>query len=212
MQAYPSREEDLDQLCRTIRGKLEHLPDPETEALLKMLEKPPFEDEAGRIIRELDEMEKSPPAPPAGQEREKGSLPDGFMKASPQGKRQKKRKPREPEEIPKSRHPAAAVMLITFSAVLVAGAAFIISSCREEGTEEIPATPASLCDAGTAEDGGYTLGVDGEFLAVYQNGTLRETLRFPIGQLTEYDQTLLRDGIRLEHEAALRRAIEDYTS
>ena len=57
MQAYPSREEDLDQLCRTIRGKLEHLPDPETEALLKMLEKPPFEDEAGRIIRELDGKE-----------------------------------------------------------------------------------------------------------------------------------------------------------
>ena len=211
MQAYPSREENLDQLCRAIRGKLDHSPDPETEALLKMLEKPPFEDEAGRIIRELDEMDTPLPAPPAEPPREKGSLPDGFMKAAPHEKRRKGKKARQPEAAPKGRHPAAAVMLITFSAVLIAGAAFIIGGYREDGVEEIPATPASLCDAGPAEEGS-TLGIDGEFLAVYQNGTLRETLGFPVGQLTEYDQTLLRDGIQLADEAALRRAIEDYTS
>ena len=142
MQAYtPSREDELSGLCRNIRrtGEEKGL-DPETEALLKMLEKPPFEDEADRIIRELNEAPSSdspPPPSPAGDAvREKGRLPDGMMKAEarpperkkPAGARKAKPARDTAAEEGRKRHPAAAVMLVTFSALLVAGAAFIVSS------------------------------------------------------------------------------------
>ena len=226
MQAYtPSREDELSGLCRNIRrtGEEKGL-DPETEALLKMLEKPPFEDEADRIIRELNEAPSgdSPPPPPPAENsaREKGRLPDGMMKAEarpperkkPAGARKAKPARDTAAEEGRKRHPAAAVMLVTFSALLVAGAAFIVSSYRDGGSaEEIPATPASLCEAGTGAEG-YILGIEGESLAVYYNGALQQSIDFPAAQLTDYDRELLQKGIQLEDEAAVKRAIEDYTS
>lgn len=224
MQAYtPSNDEELSGLCREIRraGRENGL-DPETEALLKMLEKPPFEDEADRIIRELNEAPAGD-LPPAAENtardtREKGRIPDGMMKMEARPPEQPKRAARRQKparnaaaEEGRRRHPAFAVMLVTFSALLVAGAAFIVSSYRDGGAEEIPATPASLCEADVEKEG-YILGIDGETLAVYYNGALQQSLDFPVAQLTDYDRELLQNGIRLEDEAAVKRAIEDYTS
>ena len=70
---------------------------------------------------------------------------------------------------------------------------------------------APLCEAGTGAEG-YILGIEGESLAVYYNGTLQQSIDFPAAQLTDYDRELLQKGIQLEDEAAVRRAIEDYTS
>ena len=201
MQAYtPSREDELSGLCRNIRRT------------------------GDRIIRELNEApsgDSPPPPSPAGDAvREKGRLPDGMMKAEarpperkkPAGARKAKPARDTAAEEGRKRHPAAAVMLVTFSALLVAGAAFIVSSYRDGGSaEEIPATPASLCEAGTGAEG-YILGIEGESLAVYYNGTLQQSIDFPAAQLTDYDRELLQKGIQLEDEAAVRRAIEDYTS
>lgn len=226
MQAYtPPREEELSGLCRTIRrAGAEKGLDPETEALLKMLEKPPYEDEADRIIRELNEQNREEPSAPSSPTnsipREKGKLDDGFMKREMRSLKEDKRPqsrsshngdkhaPSE-EEVKRGRRSAFAIMLVTFSAVLVAGAAFIINGYDSGQSEEIPETPASLCDAGVT---GYTLGIDGQYLAIYYNGALQQALDFPVAQLTDYDREMLQNGIPLEDEQALRRAIEDYTS
>ncbi len=160
----------------------------ETDALLRMLEKPQQETEVDLILREINA-----PQPPENA----APLPtrDEEQAASP-GK--------------PSRHLAMAVMLFVFSILMICAAVVISLGAGVNKNEPVPSEPASLCDAGS--EGGYMLGIDGESLAVYYNGVLQRSLSYPVSQLSDYDRELLLAGIPLSDENALRQAIEDYTS
>lgn len=160
----------------------------ETDALLRMLEKPHQETEVDLILREINA-----PQPPENA----APLPtrDGGQAAS-SGK--------------PTRHLVMAVMLFVFSILLICAAVVISLGAGVNNNETIPSEPASLCDAGS--EGGYMLGIDGESLAVYYNGVVQRSLSYPVSQLSEYDRELLLAGIPLSDENAVRQAIEDYTS
>ncbi len=176
------KDADLSALQESIRAcSAEETFDRETQALLRMLERPAEPDAADRIIHELD----TPPAP--------------VLSAAP------------PEQASgRLRHPVMAVMLLIFL-VLLTAAIVVICSTQNDTGETVPSTPASLCAVEPSEDG-FVLGIDGSFLAVYQNGQRTQLLSLPVSHLTDYDRALLEAGISLPDEAALRRAIEDYTS
>lgn len=160
----------------------------ETDALLRMLEKPHQETEVDLILREINA-----PQPPENT----APLPtrDGEQAASP-GK--------------PTRHLVMAVMLFVFSILMICAAVVISLGAGVNKNDPVPSEPASLCDAGS--QGGYMLGIDGESLVIYYNGVLQRSLSYPVSQLSDYDRELLLAGIPLSDENAVRQAIEDYTS
>ena len=44
------------------------------------------------------------------------------------------------------------------------------------------------------------------------NGRVERQIRYPLGQLSDYDRALLSSGIGFSDENALKKALEDYTS
>ena len=160
----------------------------ETDALLRMLEKPRQETEVDLILREINtpqpSQEETPPPTRDGEQAVSSGRPSGHL--------------------------AIAVMLFVFSVLLRSSAVVISLGAGGKENQTIPSEPASLCDTGS--EGGYMLGIDGETLAVYYNGVLQRSIAYPVNQLSEYDRELLVAGIPLSDENALRQAIEDYTS
>ena len=176
--------------------------DRETEALLKMLERPSHQEVDGIIMGLQSEIQEAEKAERPGPTVLAQTVPaEGRPQAG--GKR-------------KLRHPVVTVMLLTFFVLMVA--ATVIIWCGYPGVsggdygESAPSVPASLCESEYPTDEGYMLGIDGSFLAVYYNGKVQRALSIPVAQLSDYDRELLQSGLPLEDEAALRRAIEDYTS
>lgn len=177
--------------------------DRETDALLKMLERHPQRDAADRIIEGLTgEIQRAAET--------KGTASTVLAQPvhpAPQPQTGTKRK---------LRHPVVTIMLLTFFVLMVAATVIIWygypGAYGGDYGETVPSTPASLCENDGGIDTGYMLGIDGSFLAVYYNGKVQRALSIPVAQLSEYDRELLQSGLPLEDEAALRRAIEDYTS
>lgn len=206
-----STEPDLSSLRESIRAcaawkdEKDERFDRETDALLRMLEKPQQQDEADVIIQGLQsEIKKTT----AGDSMTFGT--PVRLQAVPTETAAEKTAKR------KLRHPVITVMLLTFLVLLIAATVIIWygypSAYGGNYGESIPSTPASLCETDGENDTGYMLGIDGSFLAVYYNGKVQRALSVPVAQLSEYDRELLQSGIPLADETALRRAIEDYTS
>ena len=117
----------------------------ETDALLRMLEKPQQETEVDLILREIN-------APQSPEDDSLLPTRDGEQTAS-SGK--------------PARHLVMAVMLFVFSILLISAAVVISLGAGGNSAEPIPSEPVSLCDTGS--DGGYMLGIDGESLTVFYN-------------------------------------------
>lgn len=191
--------------CAARKSEKDERFDKETDALLRMLEKPRQQDEADRIIEGLqNEMSQTP-------------IEDGIvfgapvrLQTAPSGAAAEK-SPRR-----KLRHPVITVMLLTFLVLLIAATVIIWygypNAYGGNYGESIPDTPASLCKTDGENDTGYMLGINGSFLAVYYNGKVQRALSVPVAQLSDYDRKLLQNGIPLADETALRQALEDYTS
>ncbi len=183
--------------CAAWKNEKDEQFDRETDALLRMLERPQQQDEADRIIQGLN--------------RRLAAVPDDSAAFHPPALTDTEKNTK-----PKMRHPVITVMLLTFFVLLIA-ATVVIWYGYPHGYggnygEAVPSTPASLCETEGENDTGYMLGIDGSFLAVYYNGKVQRALKVPVTQLSEYDRQLLQSGIRLADESAVRRAIEDYTS
>lgn len=116
-------------------------------------------------------------------------------------------------------HPVITAMLLTFAVLLVSAAVLIgLDLTGITGTPKtapIPEEEASLCSVSEAGTGGqeeYRLEIDGDGLSVYRNGRVERQIRYPLGQLSDYDRALLSSGIGFSDENALKKALEDYTS
>lgn len=191
--------------CAAWKNEKDEQFDRETDALLRMLEKPQQQDESDLIIQGLQNQLRAAAIDNSITFRAPVQT-QAIPTETASGKNAKR----------KMRHPVITVMLLTFLVLLIAATVIIWYSYPNayggNYGETVPSTPASLCEIDGENDTGYMLGIDGSFLAVYYNGKVQRALSFPVTQLSDYDRELLQNGIPLEDENALRRAIEDYTS
>ena len=181
----------LDSIAAEMDRRQDQTEDRELEALIRILSKEEADEQSDAIIRRLLETEPLT----------------------------EKEADRSEKSAEKAGRPVMTAMLATFAVLLLAAVAVIFWEFPiGSKNEPVPSSPASLCqyepetESSSPDTRGYMLGIEGDCLAVYYNGEVRESLSFPVAQLSEYDRKLLQNGIPLENETALRRAIEDYIS